>query len=103
MYTFDEPEPSLVCSSTITGALLLQQGSKVNSSSCPTFVGSNHRFVRDIGLFLRPAVATTVVRGFSAACLFPGLPYPAFCFQHTNTTTSLDIYTLTAGNFESGM
>ena len=52
---------------------------RVTGSSCRPFLGSNHRFVRDVALFLRPEVAATFAFAFCAACLFPGMPRPVFC------------------------
>ena len=65
---------------------------KVTGSLCRLTVGGDHRFVRDVALFLRPAVAATFVFAFCAACLFPALPCSVFYFkqqhQHHISTQS---------------
>jgi len=62
---------------------------KVTGSLCRLTVGSDHRFVRDVALFLRPDVAATFVFAFCAACLLPALPRSLLCFkqQHHHRIT----------------
>jgi len=113
MYTFATGLPGSVCQWPQffkTGALFLRRNKaeKVTGSRCRRSIidrpsAIDHRFVRDVALFLRPVVE---VFAFSTTCLFPAPPRPLFYAtqhhspSHTHPQSSWPQRTLLMSGFQ---